>query len=114
MLIPPGSGEQFYVAEDPDRAWDEIGPHLLHDARTYASWQQPGQTTVVHSSARSVEELRAEGKYRIVTPAECVARAKEQGPLSTFVLHPLMGGMTPEQGWACLRSFAEEALPQMA
>ncbi|MDJ0789939.1 MAG: LLM class flavin-dependent oxidoreductase [Myxococcota bacterium] len=114
VLIPPGSGEQFYVAEDPDRAWAEVGEHLLHDAKSYASWQQPGQVTVVHSGASSVEELRAEGKYRIVTPDECVERAKAQGPLSTFVLHPLMGGMSPEQGWSCLRLFAEDALPRMA
>ena len=27
-----------FVADDVDRAWDEIGEHLLHDARMYAEW----------------------------------------------------------------------------
>ncbi len=112
-LLSPGSGEQFFVAEDPDRAWEELGAHLLHDAQTYASWQQPGQETVVHSKAGSVEALRAEGKYRIETPEACIARARELGPHAPFVLHPLCGGLPLEAGWSCLRLYAESVLPNI-
>ena len=30
-----------FVADDVDKAWEEIGPYLLHDVRTYADWN-PG------------------------------------------------------------------------
>lgn len=113
LVLPPGKGEMVWVSEDPDRAWQEIGAYLLHDATTYASWQPPGQRSAVHSDARSVEELRREGKYRVLTPEECIARARSEGPLSTFVHFPLCGGMPPELGWKSLELYAEEVLPQL-
>ena len=50
------------------------------------------------------------GVYRVVTPEECVALAAEVG---TLVLHPLMGGMPPELGWASLELFAAKVLPRL-
>jgi hypothetical protein len=46
----------------------------------------------------------------VVTPEECVALAAEVG---TLVLHPLMGGMPPELGWASLELFAAKVLPRL-
>lgn len=113
LLLPPGSGEMIWVSRDPDRTWAEIGRYLLHDAMTYASWQPPGQRSAVHSDATSVEALRAEGRYRILTPDECVARARERGPMSDQVLFPLCGGTPPELAWPGLELFAEQVLPRL-
>jgi alkanesulfonate monooxygenase SsuD/methylene tetrahydromethanopterin reductase-like flavin-dependent oxidoreductase (luciferase family) len=115
LVLPPGSGEMIWVSRDPEKSWRELGPHLLHDARTYASWQPASQTgSVVHSRATSVEALRAEGIYRVLTPDECVARARAQGPLAVFVLFPLCGGTPPDLAWEGLRLYAEEVLPRIA
>jgi alkanesulfonate monooxygenase SsuD/methylene tetrahydromethanopterin reductase-like flavin-dependent oxidoreductase (luciferase family) len=111
LVLPPGSGEMIWVSEDPDRSWTEIGPHLLHDATTYASWQPSQQRSAVHSEAKSVEALRSEGKYRILTPGECVERAR--APFSVFVHFPLCGGMPPELGWRSLELYANEVLPRV-
>jgi hypothetical protein len=112
--MPPGSGETIWVARDPDKAWRELGPYLLYEATTYASWQPAyQQTSTVHSSAKSAEALRAEGKYRVLTPDECVARAKEKGPYAAFVLYPLCGGTPPELAWESVRLYAEEVLPRL-
>lgn len=113
-LLPPGAGQMVWVSEDPDRTWAEIGPHLLHDAITYASWQPAGQRSAVHSDARSVEELRAEGKYLVLTPDECIERARVQGPLAATVLFPLCGGIPPDIAWPCLELFANEVMPKLA
>jgi alkanesulfonate monooxygenase SsuD/methylene tetrahydromethanopterin reductase-like flavin-dependent oxidoreductase (luciferase family) len=113
VVLPPGSGEMIWIARDPDRAWRELGPYLLYEATTYASWQPAAQqSSTVHSRAKTADELRAEGKYRVLTPDECVARAKEQGPFATFVLFPLCGGTPPELGWESVRLFCEEVLPR--
>ena len=40
-----------FVADDVDRAWDEIGEHLLHDARMYAEWN-PEQRDIRRDFAR--------------------------------------------------------------
>ncbi len=34
-----------FVADDVDKAWDELGQYLLHDVRTYAAWN-PGNDDV--------------------------------------------------------------------
>lgn len=114
MVLPPGSGEMVWVSEDPERTWSEIGEHLLYDARTYASWQPANQRSAVHSDATTVDELRGEGKYRILTPEECVERGKAQGPLAAFVHFPLCGGTPPAIGWRSLELYAERVLPHLA
>ncbi|NNL66590.1 MAG: LLM class flavin-dependent oxidoreductase [Myxococcales bacterium] len=113
VILPPGESELLVVAEDVDRAWQEFGPYLLHDATTYASWQRPGQRSAVHSDATTLEELRAEGRYVIRTPEECIARGQEGGPFTPFILYPLCGGTPPELGWRSLRLFAEKVLPNV-
>ena len=79
----------------------------------YSAWQPPGQTSSVHSHATNVEELRAEGIYEVVTPAELVDRLKDAGPGGTCALHPLVGGMPIEEGWSSLRLYVEEVLPAL-
>jgi hypothetical protein len=101
------------VSRDPDRTWSQIGVHLLHDASTYRSWQPGNQQSAVHSKATTVDELRAEGKYRILTPEQCVARAAERGPFTDFSLFPLCGGTPPDLAWESLTLYADEVLPAL-
>jgi alkanesulfonate monooxygenase SsuD/methylene tetrahydromethanopterin reductase-like flavin-dependent oxidoreductase (luciferase family) len=103
----------LFVAEDPDKAWAEVGPYLLHDAMTYRSWQTPDIRSSVSSGAVTIDELRAEGIYQIRTPDECVALAAELGPFGAFTHHPLCGGTPPELGWASLELFADQVLPRI-
>ncbi|MEU7043061.1 LLM class flavin-dependent oxidoreductase [Streptomyces varsoviensis] len=114
VLMPAAETPLLHIAEDVDRAWAEHGAHLLHEARTYASWQSSDIRSAVRSAAEDVEGLRREGVYRIVTPEECVALARESGDDgSGLVLHPLCGGMPVEEGWRSLRLFAEQVLPRL-
>jgi len=113
-LLAPGSGEMIWVSRDPDRTWAAIGEHLLYEARVYSSWQPPSQqSSSVHSHAGSVAALREEGLYRVLTPAECIARAKAQGPYAVFVLYPLCGGTPPALAWESLELYANEVLPKL-
>jgi hypothetical protein len=114
LLLPPGSGEMIWLSRDPDRTWNQIGAHLLHDAVGYAGWKPADQQkSAVHSSATSVESLRAEGLYRVLTPEQAIERGKAQGVFATFVLFPLCGGTPPEIGWETVRLYAEEVLPAL-
>lgn len=109
VALPGGPGF-VHVSEDPERAWQRIGPHALYDAQTYASWQTPDQRSQVHVAAQTIDDVRRSGVYRVVTPDECVALAKEFGRV---ILHPLMGGMPPDLGWESLRLFEREVLPRL-
>ncbi|MFB7514266.1 LLM class flavin-dependent oxidoreductase [Streptomyces sp. NPDC056144] len=108
-MMPAEVTPLLHVSEDPDRTWDAYGEHFLHEARTYASWQSKDIRSAVRSGATTVEELRAEGVYRVVTPDECVALG-----LESLVLHPLCGGMPVEEGWRSLRLFCDAVLPRLA
>ncbi len=96
-MMPAAETPLLHIAEDPNRAWAEYGGHFLHEARTYASWQSGDIRSAVKSAATTVEELRAEGVYRILTPDQCVAQG-----LDNHVLHPLSGGCrSTRAGAAC-------------
>lgn len=112
VLLPSGPGF-VHVADDPDKAWAEIGEYILYETMVYASWQLPGQTSHVHSHATTVDELRAEGTYLIVTPAEAVKVANDLGPMGSLVLHPLIGGMPPEQAWSSLELIGSKVMPNL-
>ncbi|MFG2884502.1 LLM class flavin-dependent oxidoreductase [Streptomyces sp. NPDC048297] len=108
VMMPAAETPLLHIAEDPDRTWARYGEHFLHEARMYASWQSEQIRSAVRSAATTVDELRAEGVYRILTPGECVAQG-----LDNLVLHPLAGGMPVEEGWRSLRLFAERVLPAL-
>lgn len=113
MLLAPGDAQMLFVSEEPERTWETVGPHLLHDATEYASWQPDYQRSAVHSDAKTLEDLRAEGVYAVLTPEECIEQGRERGPMAPFVLYPLCGGCPPSEGWKSLRLFTEKVLPNL-
>ncbi|MFE6286844.1 LLM class flavin-dependent oxidoreductase [Streptomyces sp. NPDC057877] len=107
-MMPGAETPLLHLSEDPERTWSEHGRHFLHEALTYASWQSGGVRSAVRSAASTVDELRAEGVYRVLTPDECVTRG-----LDNLVLHPLCGGLPVAEGWRSLRLFCEDVLPRI-
>lgn len=103
----PGTPTAVFVTDDPDRAWRELGPHLLHDARMAASYR-PGDDTVASiSRANCVEELRtADGPYRVLTVEAATEVVRSGRPLA---LHPLCGGLPPDVAWPYLEYAAQAA-----
>jgi len=112
-LIPdPDSAQTLFVAHDVDKAWEELGPYLMHDVRSYAAWNEGNTHTASLSFASSAEELRAENKsHRIVTPDEAVAMIRSGAPLP---LHPLIGGLPPEIAWRYLETVVDDVMPAVS
>ena len=100
----PGAATALFVADDVDRAWAELGRYLLHDATTAAAYRH-GETSVASiSTATSVDELRADSSYRVVTGEEA-AELVRAGTL--LPLLPLCAGLPPEVAWRYLERAAE-------
>jgi hypothetical protein len=114
VILPPEHTSMTLLAEDPDKAWAELGHHLLHEATRYQSWQTGDIHSAVASNATTVEELRAEGIYEILSPDQAIARCKEQGPFATMVLHPLCGGIPVDRGWDTVNLYVDKVLPALA
>lgn len=93
-----------FVTDDVDRAWDELGPYLLHDAMTAAAYRHSDATVASISRATSVAELReGSGPYRIFTVADAVAQLRAGRGLP---LLPLCGGLPPTLAWPYLEHAA--------
>jgi alkanesulfonate monooxygenase SsuD/methylene tetrahydromethanopterin reductase-like flavin-dependent oxidoreductase (luciferase family) len=110
MVPPPGTVTSAFVAEDVDEAWEEMGKYLLHDARMYSDWLAGG-AAAVSTTARTVDELRAErGAYRIFSVDEAIEYGRTTGFLVT---QPLCGGLPPELAWRSLHLIADRVLPAL-
>lgn len=107
-IMPPAMTQHLFVVDDPDRAWAELGHHVWHEASTYAGWQTSDISSAAHSHATNVEELRAEGMYRFVTPGEAIDSIRQS---RTAVLHPLCGGMPIDSAWDMLHRFVDQVWP---
>ncbi len=102
QLPMPDTPTVVFVADDVDHAWEQVGPHMLHDAATAAQYRHGDDSVASITRAQTVAELRsAGGPYRILTPtaaAEFVRSGK------SLPLHPLCGGLDPEPAWRYLQT----------
>jgi alkanesulfonate monooxygenase SsuD/methylene tetrahydromethanopterin reductase-like flavin-dependent oxidoreductase (luciferase family) len=98
MQFPaPGAPTTVFVADDIDSAWAELGPYLLHDAMTAASYRHGDDSVASISRADTVDALRESGgPYRMFSPAEAAEHIAKGAPLP---LLPLCGGVPPEVAW---------------
>jgi hypothetical protein len=78
----------------------------------YSAWREEGLLRPLEFDSSSVEALREEGRYEIITPDECIARHRAS-PDFFATIHPLIGGVPLERGWQCLRLYAERVLPAL-
>jgi alkanesulfonate monooxygenase SsuD/methylene tetrahydromethanopterin reductase-like flavin-dependent oxidoreductase (luciferase family) len=95
-----GAPTAVFVANDVDSAWAELGPYLLHDARSAAAYRHGDDTVASISRADTLEALRAaEGPYRVLGMDEAVTRIRAGHSLA---LLPLCGGLPPDLAWLYL------------
>jgi hypothetical protein len=103
MQFPvPDSPTVVFVADNVDQAWEQLGPHLLHDAAMAASYRHGDDSVASITRAKTVAELRrAGGPYRILTTTAATefVRAGKSLPL-----HPLCGGIEPDVAWHYLQA----------
>jgi alkanesulfonate monooxygenase SsuD/methylene tetrahydromethanopterin reductase-like flavin-dependent oxidoreductase (luciferase family) len=111
LLPRPDTPSVTFVADDVDKAWDEIGEYLLHDARSYAEWNPDTDASAGISLARNVAELRqTSNSHRILGTAEAVDIVSAGGLLN---LSPLSGGVPPDIAWPYLKRVGDVVLPQV-
>ncbi|MBV8463397.1 MAG: LLM class flavin-dependent oxidoreductase [Acidimicrobiales bacterium] len=100
-----------FVAEDPEAVWARIAPHALHETNSYAAWEVDHPGVPFYEAAADADELRARGRYLVVTPDECVRLYRESPDDRGLAFQPLLGGLDPEVGWSSLQLFADQVLP---
>lgn len=66
------------------------------------------------SPALTVEDLKRDPAYQVVTPDHCLEMAARWHPNGALLLHPMMAGLPPELGWSSLELFERAVLPRLA
>jgi len=111
---PWAMGETPVVAfaEDADEGWERMAPFFLHEMNAYGRWQAQDDLANPYRTVTGTDELRATGRYRVMTPAEFVAEEKDR-PSAFVMLHPMCGGMPVDLAWSSLRLFERRVLPSL-
>ncbi|HEX4491337.1 MAG TPA: LLM class flavin-dependent oxidoreductase [Acidimicrobiia bacterium] len=112
VMVPTGP-TFVHVTHDPERTWSQIGDYLLYEAKTYASYQTPGQHSTPMVDAANVDDLQASPQILVGTPDDIVVAAAKVPPTGALTFNPLAGGLPPELAWESLELFAAEVHPRL-
>jgi alkanesulfonate monooxygenase SsuD/methylene tetrahydromethanopterin reductase-like flavin-dependent oxidoreductase (luciferase family) len=115
-LIMPAAVNRgmIFLHEEPERAWAELGEHILWEAVTYGDWVDGVPLSSMHlPGVRTLDEVKASGRYRFLTPDELVAEAKDCPDYGPMVFHPLVGGMPIDDAWKSVQMFTDEVIPRL-
>lgn len=103
-----------HLCEDPDAGWDAIAPHAVHVITEYAKWaaQEGDGSNSPFKGLTDPAVLRQAGMFVALTPAQLLERvaALPDGPNIGF--QPLLGGLSPEEGWKSLH-LLEKTMPAL-
>jgi alkanesulfonate monooxygenase SsuD/methylene tetrahydromethanopterin reductase-like flavin-dependent oxidoreductase (luciferase family) len=116
LVIMPGSINRgmIYLHDDPDRAWSELGDHILWEAVTYGRWSTDQRSLMHLPGVQTLDEVRASGRYRFLTPDQLVAEVRGADDYGPLVLHPLVGGMPIDEAWKSVQLLVDRVLPALA
>jgi len=114
VYCPEQENSMLFVDEDPESAWHELAPRFLHESQEYSTWKQEGLSRPSEQELLTLEDLRAQKRYEILSPDECVERVRSQDGNFIGVMHPLAGGIPVERAWRMLKLYVEEVLPRVS
>jgi hypothetical protein len=112
----PKQGPIFlWVSKDPDRDWERIAPHALHQLRSYTEWtvESFGRAAGPYAKNLSADSVRQSPAYQILTPEDTLALAEHLGDHSVLYLNPLLAGIDPAFSWEMLRLYEREVHPYL-
>ncbi|HXY64064.1 MAG TPA: LLM class flavin-dependent oxidoreductase [Mycobacterium sp.] len=116
LVIMPGpiNRGMIYLHDDPDRAWAQLGEHILWEAVTYGGWSKDQRSLMHLPGVRTLEEVKASGRYRFLTPDQLIAEVRDATDYGPLVLHPLVGGMPVDEAWKSVQLLIDKVLPALA
>jgi alkanesulfonate monooxygenase SsuD/methylene tetrahydromethanopterin reductase-like flavin-dependent oxidoreductase (luciferase family) len=110
----PGMPQSIHLCEDAEEGWKVIEKHASHVIRAYAKWaeQEGDGSNSPFKGLDTPEAVRASGIFVAWTPDMLIERMRELPTHAGITLQPLMGGLSPEEGWKSLK-LLEQTLPRI-
>ncbi len=114
VLMPgPANRGMIYLHEEPDRAWAELGDHILWEAVTYGGWSSDQRSLMHLPGVQTLDQVRSSGRYRFLTPDQLIAEVRDADDYGPLVLHPLVGGMPVDEAWKSVHLLVDRVLPAL-
>lgn len=110
--MPNAPSSVFFVTEETEQYWEQIGPHLQHETNTYADWAEQAEVFTPYKHYDNVNDLRDSDAYRVFTPDQLIDFCRSN-PESHLLSHPMCGGISPELAWQSLHCFAADVVPAL-
>jgi alkanesulfonate monooxygenase SsuD/methylene tetrahydromethanopterin reductase-like flavin-dependent oxidoreductase (luciferase family) len=114
IMPPPINRGMIFLHEDPDRAWAQLGEHILWEAVTYGEWSTDQRSLMHLPGVQTLDEVRASGRYRFLTPHQLIAEFRDSDNYGPLVLHPLVGGMPVDEAWNSVHLLTDVVLPALS
>ena len=112
----PRQGPIFlWISQEPEKDWERLLPHVLHQLRSYSEWTIEAYGRPVGPYAKDVtpESVRRSGAYQVLAPEQALALAEALGPHSVFYLNPLLAGIEPARARRMLDLYEREVHPHL-
>jgi len=115
IIMPaPINRGMIFLHEDPDRAWAQLGEHILWEAVTYGEWSTDQRSLMHLPGVQTLDEVRASGRYRFLTPEQLIAEFRDSDNYGPLVMHPLVGGMPVDEAWKSVQLLTDTVLPALS
>jgi hypothetical protein len=112
----PKQGPIFlWVTREPERDWEMLAPHALHQLRSYTEWtlEAWGRPAGPYAKQIGADTLRQSAAYRVLTPEQTLALAESLGCHSVLYLNPLLAGIAPAEAARMLSLYEREVHPYL-
>jgi alkanesulfonate monooxygenase SsuD/methylene tetrahydromethanopterin reductase-like flavin-dependent oxidoreductase (luciferase family) len=103
-----------HLCEDEETGWQAIERHAVHVITEYAKWaeQEGGASNSPFLGLTDPAVLRQAGLFAAWTPEMLLEKLTSLPEHGTVSFQPLLGGLSPEQGWKSLK-LLEQTLPRI-
>jgi alkanesulfonate monooxygenase SsuD/methylene tetrahydromethanopterin reductase-like flavin-dependent oxidoreductase (luciferase family) len=101
----PGMPMAIHLCEDPEQGWKAIERHAVHVITEYAKWAA-AEGDASSSPFKGLEDpsaLAQSGLFAAWTPEQLLAKIPEIPDLGNVGIQPLLGGLSPDEGWKSLK-----------
>lgn len=104
----------IHLCEDPDRGWAAIERHAVHVITEYAKWadQEGDASNSPFKGLTDPAVLRHAGVFAAWTPDQLLERVRSMPHSGSIRFQPLLGGLSPEEGWKSLK-LLEATMPRL-
>ena len=110
----PGMPLAIHLCEDPDAGWAAIERHAVHVITEYAKWAalEGDGSNSPFKGLTDPAVLRQAGLFAAWTPEQLLARVPAIEDRQSIGFQPLLGGLSPDEGWKSLK-LLEQTMPAL-